>query len=844
MKRLLHLLGLGLCILPVIGQDLEQTHYKQGIALTFSGTKGEDYMEEYFYHDKVTFDKKVTYIKAATTITMAHTALNSVGYLSASRYYQIVGADGPNDILGDTDDGIIRFKVDRDLSPVWRWRANDGGSNTLRAYSDPLSFATLTYEDGTTAVLGATGGNGQAITSKTTYYHRGIVDDFGDEWHTITVGDDDAAYVSSTGQGSVSYYGSDGRVHLFVVNPKTPGMTVRATGDAQFYTTPPKAYFVPKIHAQTTYFNAGTGTVTFEIRDLNGNNVFYRIGGGSFIDAGADNVTLDQDDFSAGSNTLQYYYAGNAAYTKTRTVIKNPTHPSLAETHGNIAWDNSTEYAKIAGRLNRAPYSTEWNRIKEQNSYLQYDTWNATNGLGARWRWGVSNGSVETGPTLNNTFCALVLGWNTVSTNANAGGKSFGAYAKEMLLDSILSLDPVAWELSHSNSAAATPELRGAGYEVFRVAVSHAIAYDIFAANFRSNQVSGGMTAVEDYFVRDMLASAAMKEMQYHGGWTATSPQMWGSSTAVGGLACGLVMPTYNTPYYGTSGYDGTTSATYAWTPYPDFPKSWKDLWTDINLPAGDYPNQKYFFGPDRDESSYDLLVDSGPNLGYWEGSNLGYWDRMNPPYSALLNLTYRNTAKTWPIIDQAMLYSVDTGQRASGGTGTPSVKQRPQVYNELNPIPGAVGLPKFLAQSASTQAGSLTGVYSMLWFDDEADFSGEPDPPVPPNAPTGLNVTATGLGLLEATWTDASTDEDGFNVEISPDQSAWQAVTTTAANATSAEATGLLSNTLYYIRVRSFSAAGGTSAWVEDSATTQTPETPAAGRRPGGKGRAATIDQ
>jgi len=51
-------------------------------------------------------------------------------------------------------------------------------------------------------------------------------------------------------------------------------------------------------------------------------------------------------------------------------------------------------------------------------------------------------------------------------------------------------------------------------------------------------------------------------------------------------LVAAIAIPSYDTPYYGTSGFDGM-SATHEWTPYRDYPLTWKQVfltpWLDPN---------------------------------------------------------------------------------------------------------------------------------------------------------------------------------------------------------------------------------------------------------------------
>jgi len=89
-----------------------------------------------------------------------------------------------------------------------------------------------------------------------------------------------------------------------------------------------------------------------------------------------------------------------------------------------------------------------------------------------------------------------------------------------------------------------------------------------------------------------------------------------------------------------------------------------------------------------------------------------------------------------------------------------------------------------------------------------------------PPTAPTNFTAVAASDTQINLTWTDNATNESGFEIQRSPDNATWTALTTAAANATSYSDTGLTAATLYYYRVRAVSFAGG-SAYAGSSATT-----------------------
>lgn len=92
------------------------------------------------------------------------------------------------------------------------------------------------------------------------------------------------------------------------------------------------------------------------------------------------------------------------------------------------------------------------------------------------------------------------------------------------------------------------------------------------------------------------------------------------------------------------------------------------------------------------------------------------------------------------------------------------------------------------------------------------------------PNAPTGLDATVSSSTQINIIWTDNSTNETGFKLERSTDQSNWTLLTTTAANATSYSDTGLPASTTYYYRARATNGSGDSTNSNTDSATTLAP--------------------
>ncbi len=558
--------------------DTELTNWKSGIDVIWGvgdgSDKGTAYCEEYLYHDKLINDRKVVYLRDDTPITMQANARNQGNYLRSQGGTITIGVNGLDGMPGTGDEGIIRYKIDRDRNTVKLWADNWARTRTadvLPAYTAPFTLASQSYEPGV-PVVGTTGHNGGA-ENLTARYFRGTLDPFGDEWHTLQYAHDDNVFNRTNTPTPIDqeYYCTDGKSVLLVVNPKTPCFTARAGTGGQFHTTYPKAYFTPRVIAQTTVIS---GSVSIELRDIYGRAVSYRINGGSWVNAGGALATLTEANFTSGTNTLEYRSAGFEANAKTRTVIKNPTHPSLAETHGTALWANNTERDAVFNRVTVAPYSGNYNPIRTR--YAESGHQQADQLLGQGLRDAGRCGTFA----LVNAFIALREGWNVVMAN-EPSGRSFGQFAKAMVLEHPRTQDPMGWEMSHSADGGPNKVLHDRGYVDSKPILHTIYAYDILVAHFRSDQVAGGITPVEDYYVRHAFAEFVYECMQWTMGMTRTgAPGMWGGAKFMAAVQIAMIMPEYSEPLFGTSGF-GAAQTTYPLCPYPSLQLTWKQALLD-----------------------------------------------------------------------------------------------------------------------------------------------------------------------------------------------------------------------------------------------------------------------
>jgi len=99
--------------------------------------------------------------------------------------------------------------------------------------------------------------------------------------------------------------------------------------------------------------------------------------------------------------------------------------------------------------------------------------------------------------------------------------------------------------------------------------------------------------------------------------------------------------------------------------------------------------------------------------------------------------------------------------------------------------------------------------------------------PPAPPAAPGNLQATALSPTRVALLWSDNSSNEQTFQVEMRTGAGAFTQVASLAAGVRATEVTGLAARTAYTFRVRAQNAAGS-SAWSNTaSVTTPAPQTP-----------------
>ncbi len=106
------------------------------------------------------------------------------------------------------------------------------------------------------------------------------------------------------------------------------------------------------------------------------------------------------------------------------------------------------------------------------------------------------------------------------------------------------------------------------------------------------------------------------------------------------------------------------------------------------------------------------------------------------------------------------------------------------------------------------------------------------------PSSPTNLSASSISSSQINLSWTDTSSNEDGFYVERSTTSgTGFSQIATTGANVATYSNTGLSSDTTYFYRVRAFNADGASDYSNEASSTTGSAPAPPAPPPSGGGG-------
>lgn len=578
---------------------------KSGISLLLSGANGTDWAVERFYGDP-SIAIQVVYLKSDVEMSLAHNENNTVTNIYYSQH--VIGADGADGSPDSGDEGVIYWKMDLDLKAHNYTAGSDSLPDYCRVYSGPFTFDGMTYDgtDDTLAVLGTTGDNGgewgSLPRSTSQRWAYGQQDAFGNEWHTLTYWDDDYQLLTASGTNVHRQACSDGHCVFICVNPQTPVLQLHAPDGEQFYTTPAKTYFIPKIWDQTSYVTDGV-LLSF-VNLTNGEAVQYRVDGGAWqtFSAGSPPAASAVIPVEQTPVTLEYR-CGPDGVVASRTVVRNPVYPGQSEEHGFMLWADEAGRLAVRDRLkNVQPWKKSY-----ADQLSGRDTPATFQDRRGQWR-AVPNscGSIQA-----DGICVALEGADAVPHIADNGRQRLLRLGR---------LQPIGTEINVNSSTPAKDYMNELG-QTMQGFGDAAMGYDLLVAHFRGDQVTGGITPIEELLMRDNLAKVARCMLQMRANWSAHpggGDTHWSHGYDLAVQQIAMAMPTYKTPFGGASGADMTTVNDLAdalgeyWNPYPYQGATWFEVTTDPEVDTPGHPGVRY---PMRVEF---LMTDDG----WWTGPN------------------------------------------------------------------------------------------------------------------------------------------------------------------------------------------------------------------------------
>lgn len=145
--------------------------------------------------------------------------------------------------------------------------------------------------------------------------------------------------------------------------------------------------------------------------------------------------------------------------------------------------------------------------------------------------------------------------------------------------------------------------------------------------------------------------------------------------------------------------------------------------------------------------------------------------------------------------------------------TGTTPVELATTSFTGLSLVRGpSSALEIGAVLSAGTKGARLSRIATQITYN-------------PLVAPSNLDATNISSSQNDVSWTDNSSNEDGFKVERSTNSASgpWTQIATTSANIVSYGDTGLTANQTYFYRVRAFNTGANTAYTNMDFAITAT---------------------
>lgn len=625
----------------------EISNLRSGISLLISGTVDTDYVEEYLYHDIALDDHKVIYLNSSASIELKHNERNILAFevhnlhdsnCALSPYCQSTGWTGPDGVLesddeyiigeagadgivGSADDGDIYFRVDRfeQFHPYQKIYNPAIDPESEKLINIPFAgtafrFGDLEYETGM-PVLGTFGTNGGAYGTMPYRtigrYQRGMRTIEQDELHVLTYWDNDERIMPANGP-SIRGHSSDGNMAYLVVDPKTPVIRLSAAEGEEFFTTALTSYHTPHVVPQVSYISSGVVIELINIRSSA--KMFYSIDGAGPFEY---RRPFDLSPLADGEHIFECWIEGGPV--KRRKLVLNPGYPSSAETHPRLLWSSEGELSHIRLKMTRAPFDEGYYNFK-RNLASSYERLEIPFPNRTGWRGVISAAYVP---------FFFMLPYYVEQNYTVSSAPEYAVLAKRALI-SLMNVDFIGSEDISDNSRPSTDvySIPNSGHNSY---VYLGLGYDLAIGAFRRLNHEQGISPIEDLKIREQLAGVEHIMLKYREN-KATRNETWqGWEGQVGGnmhwahgeelvaYVIGAAMPSYSSPLYGTSGFDGT-QASYLWAPHPDQAATWFELLTDPNIETPGHPNV-------RSAARYNYIYGTYQQLLQYPRSNSAVWD-------------------------------------------------------------------------------------------------------------------------------------------------------------------------------------------------------------------------
>lgn len=181
--------------------------------------------------------------------------------------------------------------------------------------------------------------------------------------------------------------------------------------------------------------------------------------------------------------------------------------------------------------------------------------------------------------------------------------------------------------------------------------------------------------------------------------------------------------------------------------------------------------------------------TDTNDVLSYF--SNYGSWVTVAAPGEYIYS-TWFDTNEPYKLLSgTSMATPLVAGEAALLASQNPTLSAS-QLFALIQNNTDAVA-----PSGGKTIAGGRVNVYKALLA---------ATPPVGLSAPTNVTARANSRSMITLSWTDTTTTEDGFIVEMSTNGTTFTSLGTVGMNKTTTTVSGLTRSTTYYFRLRAFS--------------------------------------